>query len=232
MIRLGSQVTTQGAGVSEREVLKAIDGGGAEEARRRVPASREHEFAIAQRALDGDQIAMRRVLQDVGPSMLRVVRSVLGVSAGEAEDTVQESLIAFVEALPTFRGECGLKHYGCSIATHVALRARRRATAAAARRTDRDDACDDMASENGDPDAEARSRRRTALLRRLLDELPEEQSATLVMRVMLGYSLADVAEATGVPLNTVRSRVRLAKEALRRRIEADPHNAELAEVEP
>jgi RNA polymerase sigma-70 factor (ECF subfamily) len=39
---------------------------------------------------------------------------------------------------------------------------------------------------------------------------------------MLGWSLSDVATATGVPLNTVRSRVRLAKNALRAAVEADP----------
>jgi len=54
----------------------------------------------------------------------------------------------------------------------------------------------------------------------------------LALRVMLGWSLEDVAQATGAPLNTVRSRVRLAKEALRRRIEADPSLADRLEVLP
>jgi RNA polymerase sigma-70 factor (ECF subfamily) len=40
-----------------------------------------------------------------------------------------------------------------------------------------------------------------------------------------------VAEATHVPLNTVRSRVRLAKTALKRRIEADPMLVAALEVE-
>jgi RNA polymerase sigma-70 factor (ECF subfamily) len=34
--------------------------------------------------------------------------------------------------------------------------------------------------------------------------------------------MQEVADATGAPVNTVRSRLRLAKEALRRRIEEDP----------
>lgn len=231
MVRLGASVAAQGAGVIERETLKAITGRGEKEALQPAPAqvARERELAAVQRALDGDRVAMRRLVQDVGPSMLRIARTVLGVSASEAEDTLQESLLAFVEALPSFRGECSLKHYGCSIATHVALRTRRRA---AARRHESEDACGDLASEAGDPHAQALSRRRTALVLRLLDDLPVEQSAALVMRILLGYSLADVAEASGVPLNTVRSRLRLAKEALRRRIEDDPYAAELAEVEP
>ena len=51
-----------------------------------------------------------------------------------------------------------------------------------------------------------------------------------MLRVVMGFSLAEVAEATGAPINTVRSRVRLSKEALRRRIEEDPALAETLEV--
>ena len=47
---------------------------------------------------------------------------------------------------------------------------------------------------------------------------------------MIGWSLAEMAEATGAPLNTVRSRLRLGKEALRRRIEGDPALAEELET--
>ena len=51
---------------------------------------------------------------------------------------------------------------------------------------------------------------------------------------LVHYSRADaeeVARATGAPLNTVRSRVRLGKEALRRRIETDAVLASALEVE-
>jgi len=37
---------------------------------------------------------------------------------------------------------------------------------------------------------------------------------------VLGWSLEEIASHAGVPINTVRSRIRLAKEAMRRRIEA------------
>lgn len=72
--------------------------------------------------------------------------------------------------------------------------------------------------------------RRTALLRELLYQIPEEQAEALALRVVLGWTLEEVASATGAPQNTVRSRVRLAKESLRRRIEADPVLRETLEV--
>jgi hypothetical protein len=42
------------------------------------------------------------------------------------------------------------------------------------------------------------------------------------MRVVMDYTLPQVARATGVSVNTVRSRVRLASEKLRQRIEREP----------
>jgi RNA polymerase sigma-70 factor (ECF subfamily) len=69
---------------------------------------------------------------------------------------------------------------------------------------------------------EAGGERRRAVLRRLLDDLADEQAEALALRVVLGWSLDEIAAATGAPVNTVRSRLRLAKEALRRRIADTP----------
>ena len=69
--------------------------------------------------------------------------------------------------------------------------------------------------------------RRQALLQELIDELPEPQAETLALRVVVGLSLKETAAATGAPVNTVRSRMRLAREALRTRIEQQPALAEL-----
>ena len=88
----------------------------------------------------------------------------------------------------------------------------------------------DSATELPVPGDDPEAPRRRTLLRALLDELPEAQAETIVLRVMLGYSMAEVAEATQVPLNTARSRLRLAKEALRSRIEGDQALAEMLEV--
>jgi RNA polymerase sigma-70 factor (ECF subfamily) len=63
-----------------------------------------------------------------------------------------------------------------------------------------------------------------------LADLPSEQAEALAMRVVLGWSLKEIAVYGSVPLNTVRSRLRLAKEALRRRIELAPHLASALEV--
>ena len=64
--------------------------------------------------------------------------------------------------------------------------------------------------------------RRRALLRAFFGELPEDQGEVLVLRLALGYSLREIALICTTSVTVVRSRLRLAKEALRARIEADP----------
>jgi len=70
---------------------------------------------------------------------------------------------------------------------------------------------------------------RRGAIRELLSTLPENQAETLALRVVLGMSLGEVAASTGVPLNTVRSRIRLAREALMSRIASNPTLVELLE---
>jgi RNA polymerase sigma-70 factor, ECF subfamily len=55
-------------------------------------------------------------------------------------------------------------------------------------------------------------------LQSALGELPEEQRATVVMRIWGGMTLEEVADATEVPLSTAASRYRYALEKLRERL--------------
>ena len=187
--------------------------------------------ALARLAGSGDPVATRRFLDQVWPTLSRVVNGVLGSRHPEVDDVIQQSLIAVLQALSAFRGECHPAGYASRIALHVALRARRNA---AVRRA-RSETLAQISASDPDvlwPGCEVSAERRKKALRDLLTELPEEQADALALRTMLGWSLEEVAQATGAPLNTVRSRVRLAKEALRRRIEADPSLADELEVAP
>ena len=187
--------------------------------------------ALARLAGSGDPVATRRFLDQVWPTLSRVVSSVLGSRHPEVDDVIQQSLIAVLQALSAFRGECHPVGYASRIALHVALRARRNS---ALRRARSESLARISASdlEVSWPGCEMSAERRKKALRDLLTDLPEEQADALALRTMLGWSLEEVAQATGAPLNTLRSRVRLAKEALRRRIEADPSLADELEVRP
>lgn len=162
---------------------------------------------------------MQQLLRAVSPRIQRVVRVVLGSDHPERNDVEQLSLLAFTQALGSFRGECEPAHYASRIAVRTAVHARHRLRKQQARFDDLAD-YDEPTATSAHDDALAERRKRH--VRELLEIIPPDQAEALALRVALGWSLEEIAVAANTPLNTVRSRLRLAKEALRRRIEADP----------
>lgn len=68
------------------------------------------------------------------------------------------------------------------------------------------------------PDREVDAARRHAELRDAIAGLPTEQRDLIVMAYIEGRSQSDIADATGLPLGTVKSRFRLAMKKLRERV--------------
>lgn len=190
-----------------------------------MPSHEESARELAARAAAGDLSATQQFLAYVWPTLSRVAAGVLGASHPDLEDAVQQSMIALVRALPAFRGDCHPAGYASRITLRVALRVRRNVK----RDSNRRETLGLLAplDEHAPAGDDAVGARRRELLRELLEDLPEEQAEALALRVVMGWSLEEVARASGAPVNTVRSRVRLAKEALRQRIESLPGLAEL-----
>jgi RNA polymerase sigma-70 factor (ECF subfamily) len=184
-------------------------------------------MVLARQAAAGNGLATGRLLRMLTPRLGSIVRAIMGASHPDRDDALQVTLIGFVQALPSFRGECDPVGYAATIAVRSAVAARKRARV----RGSREEA---VVVESADPTAspgqQAEARRQQEILRELLAAIPTEQGETLAMRVVLGWSLEEIAAHTQVPVNTVRSRLRLAKEAMRRRIEADASLSEALEM--
>jgi RNA polymerase sigma-70 factor (ECF subfamily) len=178
-------------------------------------------MTLARAAAGGDSAATTHLLRMLSPRIVGIVRAVLGANHPDVDDASQQALIGFVQALPAFRGDCDPLGYARIICVRAAIATRKRARS---RQSQRDDAADADALPIGGPSPRdhAASQRRKERLRDLLAELPTEQAEALAMRVVLGCSLEEVAAESGAPLNTIRSRLRLAKERLKSRIESDP----------
>jgi RNA polymerase sigma factor (sigma-70 family) len=193
-------------------------------------ASKSPARVLAELAATQDLAATRQLLDLLAPRMARVAVMVLGTQHPDLDDALQQSLIALVQALPSFRGECEPSTFASRIAVRIAIAHKKRARARAGR-VDADHDTEALESPaNGAPELAAGEQRK-AVLRSLLDELPEEQACAMVFRFMLGWSLEEIGAASNAPTNTIRSRLRLAKLALRRRIESNPTLAELLEVD-
>jgi|HubBroStandDraft_1064217.scaffolds.fasta_scaffold69860_2 RNA polymerase sigma factor (sigma-70 family) len=175
---------------------------------------------LARAASAGDSAATGQLLRLLAPRLSRVVRAVLGGHHPDVDDAFQQSLIGLVQALPAFRGDCEPIGYATIIAVRTALAMRKRSRLEQSRRED-DVETDTMAEHCLSQSEELAASRRKELMRDLLDHLPPEQSEALAMRIVLGWSIKEIATHSNAPLNTVRSRLRLAKEALKSKIEAN-----------
>jgi RNA polymerase sigma-70 factor (ECF subfamily) len=193
-------------------------------------AERAERLAVLGRAAcAGDHAALEQLLRTLAPDMLRVIRSVLGAQCPDLDDLVQDCLLGFMRSLGQFRYESSVSTFALTIAFRHALAAKRRQRDVvrwidAFHRMQEPLATDTVTPAN-DLDVE----RRRATVAELLRTIPSAQAETLGLRAVVGLSIEEIAQATAVPANTVRSRLRLAKESLRRSIETDPELREFLE---
>jgi RNA polymerase sigma factor (sigma-70 family) len=195
-------------------------------------AGSERLTPVVLRAQAGDSAAISQVVGELSPGVVRALTALLGREHPDIEDVAQDVLLAVVAALPEFRGDSTLLHFAVRIAARksVVVRRRTRNVLGWLQSFWRGEYPVRPAPSLGHD--EIMSERRRALLRLLLSELPEVQAEALALRVVYGHSIEEISSITHTPFNTVRSRLRLAKEALRQRIEAEPQWAELGEQKP
>lgn len=188
---------------------------------------------LVQRAVGGDRAAMRALLEGVAPVVVRACRRVMGRGDPDVEDVAQQALTGFVDALVTFRGASSVAHFAERIAVYRALSARR---AAGARRRLVDVSADGElaveAAHDAAPTQEARlaEHRQRGLLGQALAALPEAQAEALALHFLFDHSIGEIAALVGAPAETVRSRLRLGKQALRALITEDAALSALREV--
>jgi RNA polymerase sigma factor (sigma-70 family) len=177
----------------------------------------------------GDGSATHALLIALVPHLIRGVRSVLGARSADLDDVAQEATLVLLRALPSFRGQSTVARFARGTAVLVALNERRRLHAEKRGRGVLQDLPepDHLASDHPGPEQRLREVEAARAARALLLTLPQPQAEVLALHCMAGYTLAEIAETTRAPLETVRSRLRLAKQALRRSLENEPHLLEV-----
>jgi RNA polymerase sigma-70 factor (ECF subfamily) len=190
--------------------------------------------ALAAAARHGDREAQRTLLVAIGPSLLRIVRGVLGNAHPDIEDTLQEAMVAVHLALGGFRGECTTLHFACRVGVQTAMNARRKAgyrsrITPSAAPSDLVDLA--LARDDNSPLQLVEAARRREALRQLLSELPAVQAEVLALHTLLGHTVEETAAATQVPVDTVRSRLRNALARLRERVQSSPSLRDTSEAE-
>jgi RNA polymerase sigma-70 factor (ECF subfamily) len=137
----------------------------------------------------------------------------MGVSERDAQDACQKVFLVAFQRLATFEGRSALKTWLCGIALRVASDYRR---SAVHRRELLGDEMPLAASSEACQLSQLEERERLRELDGVLAALPEEQRIVLVLFELEGMSGDDIGATLGVPEGTVRSRLRLARQAFSR----------------
>ncbi|MBN1875531.1 MAG: RNA polymerase sigma factor [Anaerolineae bacterium] len=85
-----------------------------------------HEVMLAQRLAQGDPDAVELLVAEYTDDLYRFVYNQVGGSQQDAEDVVQETLVAALRAIRRFRGDSKLRTWLFSIAAHKVADRRRR----------------------------------------------------------------------------------------------------------
>ena len=156
-------------------------------------------------AMTGDRQAVGRVLTIIRPLVVRYCRARLGApdrSSASADDVAQEVCLAVLTALPGYRvqGKPFLAFvYG--IAAHKVIDAHR---ASARNRSEPVAEIPDATESTDGPEQRALRLELSGEMGRLLDQLPDKQREILVLRVVVGLSAEETADAVGSTPGAVR----------------------------
>lgn len=187
-------------------------------------ASTTDPEARLQRARDGDMEAFAALFEDLRPVLHRVAFRLVG--RDDCDDVVMDTYLKLWTALPTFRGRTpSLKSWACKTLRNCALdalrkRDRRRVREFSADATPPDD--EGLGPHERIPDPSAQSADEVAsrhdqveLVRQALATLSEEHRQVLLLREADELSYREIADAAGVSIGTVMSRLFYAKRRLK-----------------
>jgi len=161
-------------------------------------------------AVGGDRAAAQELCRELLPRVRNLVRYLLRGDS-RVDDVAQEALIAVLRGLATFRGEGRFESWVDRIVARTTFAAIRRIRA----ETQPGDRSPVDGDAEGGTDAAGEAYVQRRELAEALDRLPSDQRESLVLHFAVGMTVPEIAEAVAAPFETVRSRLRLGKAALR-----------------
>jgi RNA polymerase sigma-70 factor, ECF subfamily len=167
---------------------------------------------LARRCRRGDPAAWRALVERFTPPVYRLAVRMLKDRA-EAEDVSQEVFLRMHRSFDRYDPTRPLLPWVSRVTYNACLR---RLEAAPRRAADGEGALVAVPDDGArSPEEAAATGEASAMLLRALDELPAQDRALLDLRYREGLSDAELAEATGMPVNTVKTRIFRSRARLR-----------------
>jgi RNA polymerase sigma-70 factor (ECF subfamily) len=182
----------------------------------RLGVADQTEGELVRRARGGDAAALDKLVSQHAPLLYRLAFSLVG-RASDAEDVVQETLLAAVRQLSGFEGRSSFKTWLSRIlfnraATFCRSRAVRRTSPLQAAEGET------VGRHRGSAHSGAGVDHRVDVAT-MLQTLSAEHREVLVLRELQGMSYEEIAETLAIPRGTVESRLYRARQQLKERFE-------------
>ena len=166
---------------------------------------------LARRAAAGETVAADALLRELEPLVVRTVRLVVGSGSWTAEDAAQEALLDIDRDIHALRDPRALRAWALRVATQRALKVSRRDRLLWLRRAPKLDP--ELLAESGGLEVG-----RSTAIKAAFDRLPPRLRATAVLRLYVGLSEDEAAQALGCSLGTVKSNLHDARRRLVREL--------------
>lgn len=161
--------------------------------------------AVVAEAVAGSRDALREVVEIIRPIVIRYVRARIGSweRVGlSADDVAQEVCLAAIQALPRYQDQGRpFLAFVYGIASHKVADAHR---AAGRNRSEPTDVVPERLSLDAGPEQMALNSDSATRMQKLLAVLPEKQREILTLRIVVGMSAEETAEAVGSTPGAVR----------------------------
>ena len=187
--------------------------------------SGERLDAVVAEAVAGNRDALREVLETIRPIVVRYCRARVGSterSGLSADDVAQEVCLAAITALPRYKDQGRpFLAFVYGIAAHKVADAHR---AAARNRSEPTEVVPERFAAEAGPEQIAIESEAAQRMNKLLGILPEKQREILILRVVVGMSAEETAEAVGSTAGAVRVAQHRALARLKSEIIATGHD--------
>lgn len=179
----------------------------------------DQERAWIEQALEGDRTAFGQLVRAYERPVYNLTYRMLG-NAAEAEDAAQETFLRAYNKLATYQPERKFVNWLLSIASHYCIDRLRRRTRAPQLSLDGPLPPEWTMSNSPRPDQEVSQNERRAQVRQVLETLPADYRAAVVLRYWYGLSYREIATTMDTTESAIKSRLHRARRMMAQELQA------------